>query len=86
MRRESEFFGDAELHLLYMASRLRDSLKLEEVLNEAGIDYLVETGTYTGGVLLRRDLTGAFFYVLPDAIEPARQVLLNHRFKPYRSD
>ena len=38
-----------------MARRLREALKLETLLTEAGIDYLVETGPYTGGLLIKRD-------------------------------
>ncbi len=83
MRREPEYFGEIELDLIYMASRLRDALKLEKLLSDEGIDYLVETGTYTGGLLLKRDLTGAFFYVAPVNIEEARQVLLKNRYKPF---
>ena len=83
MRRETEYFGEAELHLIYMARRLRDALSLEDLLSSAGIDYLVETGTYTAGFLMRRDLTGVFFYVAPGDVEYTRELLLRHRLKPY---
>lgn len=83
MRRNAEFFGDAELDLIYMARRLRDALKLEELLTQAGIDYLVETGTYTGGFLMKRDLAGAFFYIAPTEVSRARDLLLRNRYKPY---
>ena len=73
MRRDSEYFGDAELTLLYMARRLPDALRLEELLEANGVDYLVETGTYTGGLLMRRDLTGAFFYVAPDSLSASER-------------
>jgi len=86
MRRETEFFGDAELDLIYMARRLRDALKLEKLLDEAGIDYAVETGTYTAGLLIRRDLTGAFFYVGPADVEKGRALLVRNRYKPYEPD
>ena len=83
MRREAEFFGDTELNLIYMARRLRDALRLEDVLTAAGIEYLVETGTYTGGLLIKRDLAGAFFYVSPRDMERAREVLVQNRYRPY---
>ncbi|MBV9404498.1 MAG: hypothetical protein JO211_04080 [Acidobacteriaceae bacterium] len=83
MRRDPEFFGEAELDLLYMAKRLRDALKLEDILTEAGVDYAVETGTYTGGLLFRRELAGAFFYVAPSSLAAAREILLKNRYKPY---
>jgi hypothetical protein len=61
MRQQAEFCGEAELNLIYMARRLRDALKLEGLLTEAGINYLVETGNYMGGVLFKRELAGACF-------------------------
>ncbi len=83
MRREPEFFGDTELNLIYIARRLRDALKLEELLTEAQMDYAVETGTYSGGLVFRRELTGAFFYVREENVEQATRILLDNRYKPY---
>jgi hypothetical protein len=82
VRRDPEFFGEAELDLLYMARRLREALRLETLLTEAGVDYLVETGSYTGGLLMRRELTGAFFYVAPGDLDSARDLLLKNRYRP----
>jgi hypothetical protein len=86
MKQEPDFFGEAELDLIYMARRLRDALKLEGFLTDAGVDYLVETGTYTGGFLFKRDLTGAFFYVVPADKEKAHAILIQNRMKPYAGD
>lgn len=86
MRRDAEFFGEIELDLIYMARRLPDALKLENLLTESGFDYLVETGTYVGGLLMRRDLTGAFFYVPPGDVNAARELLVRNRFKPYSAE
>ncbi len=83
MRREAEFFGDAELDLIYMARRLRDALKLEQLLSDAEVDYAVETGTYTGGLLIKRELAGAFFYVAPADVDKGRAVLQQNGLKPY---
>lgn len=85
MRRESDFFGDNELSLVYLARLLRDALKLEELLSASGVDYLVETGTYTSGFLIRRELTGAYFYVSPSDDARARALLSSNGFKPYQS-
>ncbi len=82
MRRDPEFFGEIELDLVYMARRLREALRLETLLTDAGIEYLVETGTYTGGFLMRRDLTGAFFYVAGSDLTRARDLLLKNRYRP----
>jgi hypothetical protein len=83
MRREPEFFDNRELRLLFMARRLRDALRLEELLTHSGIDYCVETGNYEGGVIFRRELTGAFFYVDPGDLVRSQQLLMENRFKPY---
>ncbi len=86
MRRDPEYFGDVELDLIYMAKRLREALRLEKLLTEAGIEYLVETGTYTGGLLMKRDLTGAFFYVAPADLEQTRELLVANRYRPYEGE
>jgi hypothetical protein len=86
MRCDSDFFGEAELDLIYMARRLREALRLETLLTKAGINYMVETGTYTGGLLLKRELTGAFFYVAPADLGSAREILLKNRYKPYEPE
>jgi hypothetical protein len=86
MRRDSEHFGNLELDLLYMARRLKDALKLEEILTTAGVDYLIETGTYTAGFLMKRDLTGAFFYVAPDDLAASQILLSEHKMQPYTPD
>ena len=83
MRRDPDFFGEAELDLVYMARRLNEALELEKLLTEKGIEYLVETGEYTGGLLMRRQLTGAFFYVEPDDVARTRELLARNRYKPY---
>jgi hypothetical protein len=86
MRRTSEYFGEAELDLVHMARRLSDALALEGLLTAAGIDYLVETGTYTGGLLLKRELTGAFFYVAPKDLQTTRELLIRNRIRPYEPE
>lgn len=75
MRQEGDFFGDRELDLIYIAKKLKEALRAEEVLTTAGIDYAVEPDQYLGGVLFKRQLTGAFFYTLPEASDGARKAL-----------
>jgi hypothetical protein len=75
MRRDPDYFGDQEMELIYIAKRLKDAMRVEELLTEAGIDYAVEADTYQGGVIFLRQRTGAFFYVLPEAMERAREVV-----------
>lgn len=74
-RRESEHFDDVEPVLVYMARKLRHALRVEALLTGAGIDYAIETDTYTGGFIFRTERTGAFFYVAPTDETRARGVL-----------
>jgi hypothetical protein len=84
VRRPPEFFGDRELDLLYIAKRLRDALRLEELLTQSGIDYAVETDTYRGGLIFVGERVGAFFYVDEPSLEPARELMRRHGYKPWR--
>lgn len=81
MRRDPEEFGDRELELIYIARKLNESLRLETVLTDAGIDYAVEADNYQGGVIFRSQRVGAFFYVLPESAELAKELVKTHRFR-----
>jgi hypothetical protein len=86
MRRDEAFFGEQELILLYIAKRLREAQRVEDLLTGAGIDYLVEADLYMGGFLFRRALHGAFFYVTGADDERARALLAGQGYRPYRPD
>jgi hypothetical protein len=81
MRREADFFGDCEMDLVYIAKKLQDALRLESAFTESGVDYAVEADNYVGGVLFRSERVGAFFYVLPEAAEQAREIMRQHGFR-----
>jgi hypothetical protein len=81
MKREADFFEDAEPVLLYIAKKLKDALALEKVLTDAG-DYGVEPDRYRGGFIFQSERVGAFFYVLEEAAESARALLREHGYKP----
>lgn len=83
MRQSGEFFGEQELALVLIAKRLKEALKAESALTTAGYDYLVETDTYHGGLIFQSQRVGAFFYVLPEVENAARELLSSHGFKPY---
>jgi hypothetical protein len=83
MRRENDYFADQELDLLYIAKRLDEALKLEELLTGRGVDYLVETDRYLGGIIFRSERVGAFFYVPPSALEPTRNLLAENGLRPW---
>ena len=83
MRRERDYFADRELDLLYIAKRLREALRLEELLTGRGVDYLVETDRYLGGIIFRSERVGAFFYVLPGALQTTRDLLTENGLRPW---
>ena len=85
MRQEPDFFGEQEqeLELIYIAKKLKEALALEELLTQAGVDYLVEPDHYQGGVLFKRARIGAFFYVAPGTENAARAILSRNGYEPY---
>lgn len=83
MRCDLDFFQGVELHLLYLARRLREALAVEMLLSQAEVEYFVEPGPYQGGLLFPRELTGAYFYVRPADIPRAREILTRGKYKPY---
>lgn len=86
MRRETDYFGEAELDLVFMARRLSDALHMENLLTASGVDYLVETGTYSSGFIMRRELAGAFFYVAPKDLQIAREIMASNKIKSYEPE
>jgi hypothetical protein len=81
VRRDASFFDDQEMDLIYIAKKLKEALRLESALTESGIEYAVEPDKYSGGVLFMSERIGAFFYVLPEALEQAREIMRRHGFK-----
>jgi hypothetical protein len=81
--REPEYFGDQELSLIYVAKKLKEALALEQLLTEAGLDYLVEPDRYSGGIIFRSERVGAFFYVAPLDETAAREAMRGAGYKPY---
>jgi hypothetical protein len=82
MKQDASFFTGYEPALIYIAKKLKDALRLEEVFTSAGVDYGVEADEYRGGVLFHSVRVGAFFYVRLDSAETARQIMRRHGFQP----
>jgi len=82
MKRDAAFFGEDRAELVYIAKRLREARQLETVLTAAGIDYGVEADNYRGGIIFQSERVGAFFYVLPEALETTHRVMRENGFKP----
>jgi hypothetical protein len=85
VRQEPDFFGEAELSLLYIAKKLKEALALEELLTGYSVDYLVEPDTYRGGLIFASERIGAFFYVAPENLDQARGALVKNGYKPYET-
>ena len=83
MKQEASFFEGKEPVLIYIAKKLRHALRLESILTAAGVDYGVEADEYRGGVIFRGVRAGAFFYVLPNAVGAAHEVMLRNGYKPH---
>lgn len=83
MRQDATFFEGKEPTLIYIAKRLKDALRLEKIFTEAGLDYGVEADEYQGGIIFRSTRAGAFFYVLPETVPAAHDIMRQHRYKPY---
>jgi len=86
MKQEASWFDGTEPSLIYIAKKLRDALRLEGIFTEAGVDYGVEADQYQGGVILRGVRTGAFFYVRPESLEAAREVMRRHGYRPFEGE
>jgi vacuolar-type H+-ATPase subunit E/Vma4 len=86
MQRRPEHFGDQELVLIYIAKRLTEALRLENLLTETGLDYLVEPDKYSGGIIFQSERVGAFFYVAPGDEGAAKDTLSRNGFQPYKTE
>ena len=83
MKREAGFFEGKSPVLVYIAKRLKDALRLEQLLEEAGLDFGVEADEYRAGVVFRTVRAGAFFYVLPESVDRAFDVMQLAGYTPY---
>lgn len=78
MRRDAESFQDAVLELVHIAGTLREALRIEELLTDEQVDYVVQTGVYRSGFLFHTEKAGAFFYVASNSAETCRNLLARH--------
>jgi hypothetical protein len=67
--------------LVYIAKKLKEALAIEKLFTDAGLEYLVEPDTYSGGIIFRGERTGAFFYVAPEDQTRARELLQSSGYK-----
>ena len=83
MKQDATFFEGKEAVLVYIAKKLKDALRLEGLFAESSLDFGVEADEYRGGVIFRSVRAGAFFYVLPEAVEAAHELMQRNGYKPY---
>ncbi len=83
MKQDPTYFEGKEPVLIYIGKKLKDSLRLEEIFTAASVDYGVEADEYRGGVIFRSVRAGAFFYVLPETVDRAHEVMHQNGYKPY---
>jgi hypothetical protein len=83
MRKEPEDFDETAMSLIYVARRLKEALRVEDVLTGAGLDYVVEPDEYSVGTIFRRRRIGAFFYVTVHDDPSTRELLRREGFTPY---
>ena len=86
MKRDADFFGEGRAELVYIAKKLRDAKRLESLLTAAGVDYGVEADRYRGGIVFQSERVGAFFYVLPEAVESACRVMRENGYRPWEGE
>jgi hypothetical protein len=86
MKQDAAFFGEDRAELVYIAKRLNEAMQLESILTAAGIDYGVEADNYRGGIIFQSERVGAFFYVLPEALEATHHVMRENGFKPREAE
>ena len=83
MKQDPSFFEGKEPVLVYIGKRLKDALRLECIFTEAGVDFGVEADEYRGGVIFRSVRAGAFFYVLPETVDRATEVMHQNGYRLY---
>lgn len=83
MKQDASYFSGYDPALIYIAKKLKDALRLESIFTSAGVDYGVEADEYKGGLIFQSVRVGAFFYVRPDSVEVAHQVMRRHGFVPF---
>ncbi len=83
MKQDASFFEGREAVLVYIAKRLKEALRLEDLFTHACLDFGVEADEYSGGIVFHTTRTGAFFYVLPEAVATANELLRSNGYTPH---
>ena len=82
MKHKLEYFEGGDLELVLVATKLKQALAAEEVLDKEGIEYGIEVDQFRGGLLGLSNRTGVFFYALTGQADYCRSVLQKNGYKP----
>ncbi|MCI0340955.1 MAG: hypothetical protein L0216_07345 [Planctomycetales bacterium] len=77
-RVEPEAWRDREQSLVFIAGRLGEARRAEELLTERGMDYRLEHEPFVRAGLIVSELDGVGFYVLASDAEACRVLLIEH--------
>ena len=74
---DPETFDDKEVVMVYIAGRLNEGRRVEQILSDNAIDYAVDIEPFQSRVLgiLRVEYEGVGFYVLSGQADFSRRVL-----------
>ena len=86
MRRDPEWFGEREMELIQLSRKLKEALKVEAILTDAGIEYTLEVDSYKGTMFLviPTERKGVFFYVPTEDAASVRDLLAGSGFQVMR--
>lgn len=82
MKRTLDEFGESELELVMVSTKLKQAIAVEELLDKEGLDYGVEVDQFRGGLLGLSNRTGVFFYAVTTEAEKFRDLLKKNGYKP----
>ena len=82
MKHKMEDFVDRELELVLVATKLKQALAVEELLDKEGLEYGLEVDQFRGGLLGLSNRTGVFFYALAGQADFCRTLLKQNGYKP----
>lgn len=73
-----EDFSGKDVSRLYVAAKLKEAKRVEDVLNKSGIDYMVEVEPFqkVSFLLFAAEYQGAVFYVLSGQLDFCKDLLL----------
>jgi len=82
MKHRLEEFGDQEMELVFIATKLKHAQDVEQLFDSQELEYGLEVDSFRGGLLGLSNRTGVFFYALSGQAHFCRTLLQQNGFKP----